>query len=109
MLIFSSFIFPLTFFRPALCCVKQRKQEKSLEITCMNHVSQEGIIGDRGFLKIKMLFDMTWLVLSTFMLALYLCSIQSGTSLWHCDKQLIRELLKVPKSKIFVIEVKDGK
>ena len=52
---------------------------------------------------------MTWLVLSTFMLALYLCSIQSGTSLWHCDKQLIRELLKVPKSKIFVIEVKDGK
>ena len=109
MLIFSSFIFPLTFFRPALCCVKQRKQEKSLEITCMKHVSQEGIIGDRGFLKIKMLFDMTWLVLSTFMLALYLCSIQSGTSLWHCDKQLIRELLKVPKSKIFVLEVKDGK
>lgn len=66
-------------------------------------------MGDSGFLKIKMLFDMTWLVLSTFMLALCLCSIQSGTSLWHCDKQLIRELLKVVKSKIFVIEVKDGK
>lgn len=104
MLIFSSFIFPITLFRPAPRCVKQRKQEKSLEITCMNHVSQEGIMimGDRGFLKIKCyLIYMTWLVLSTFMLALYLCSIRSGTSLLHCDKQSIRELLKVPKSKIF--------
>ena len=55
MLIFSSFIFPITLFRPAPCCVKQRKQEKSLEISCMNYVSQEGIMimGDRGFLKIK--------------------------------------------------------
>ena len=57
--------------------------------------------GRSWLLKNKMLFDMTWLVLSTFMLALYLCSIRSGTSLLHCDKQLIRELLKVPKSKIF--------
>ena len=67
MLIFSSFIFPITFFRPALCCVKQRKQEKKprdhLHQLCMNHVFQEGVMGDRGFLKIKMLFDMTWLVL----------------------------------------------
>lgn len=101
MLIFSSFIFPITLFRPAPCCVKQRKQEKSLEITCMNHVSQEGIMGDRGFLKIKCYLIWLGLFLSTFMLALYLCSIRSGNSLLHCDKQLIRELLKVPKSKIF--------
>lgn len=94
-----------------LCQAKKagKKPRDHLHQLCMNHVSQEGIMGDRVFIKIKMLFDMTWLVLSTFMLALYLCSIQSGTSLWHCDKQLIRELLKVPKSKIFFIEVKDGK